>query len=397
VSTPTPEPFEQELSEADSPATSPVYTTTVTNNNRRAELARQKKQETARQKKRQSIGLCQPPVTAEVAERVAYSTIMPHDEAHIAWIIMQSMGEGSDFYSEAKTPYRTASHMLAKARAVGSRETWYNVATFLQSWRERGTPVPSRSAVTTSALSSQRELQRTGLNDCDLVFEQAWYTSHDCERRMASVMIEYRWSMALLGRAYANKIVQIQHSDQPPSNVMSRSRGGQGTVKGQAIDTLLRRISPDFTATDRKAFGKRLVRAKRWYLAAETLGWGILCLMPTDLVSNNWVEKDLRAAEWSLWLTVVKKVNLDACNASIAFDNWVGTEGIQGGPIQSSDTLSIEAEGPTVVYEVEEIADSADEEGDNSAEECTTPSSKSTARPLRQLTLLELFSPQCVV
>jgi hypothetical protein len=53
------------------------------------------------------------------------------DEVYIAWIFKQSMGESSNFYSEAKTLYRIVSYILAKARVVENLDTWYTIATFL--------------------------------------------------------------------------------------------------------------------------------------------------------------------------------------------------------------------------------------------------------------------------
>lgn len=391
--TPRPGPSTQEQSPVQSPEApepSPVHITTVTNNNRRAEQTREKKRAAAVERKRQSLGLEEPANSAEPAEKIAYRTIAPADDPDIAWIIKQPVGKDCDFYTKTKSPYRTACSMLAKARAIGSQPTWYNVATFLQAWRERGTPVPSRNTAIDGAVSSQMARRAHSANGCDGVFQQAWHMSHYCEQQMATVMIEYRWAMALLGRAYANKVGRIQQNN--PSS--SRGRDGRGAVKSEAIDSLLLLVHPASTSEERKPFVRRLNRATRWYQAAETLGWGSLCLMPTDVVSTNWVEKDVLAHEWSIWLNLIQRVNKDACAASIALDNWLGAEGIQGGPIQGKEMLCIEQKGAPVVCEVEEIADSADEEGSDSDFECTSRSVKSASRPLRQLTLLELFKPQ---
>jgi hypothetical protein len=305
----------------------------------------------------------------------------------MAWIIKQPVGTDSTFYTYTKFPYKTASTMLNKARAVGNAATWSHASAFLQSWRARGTPVPSHTTDRSSTGLSQLTLQDSAAHSCDAHLEYAWRISHYCEQHMATVLIEYRWAMALLGRAYANKICRIEQEDHATGR-NARSRHGQGPVKTRAIDSLLQLTH---LPSDRKTLVKRLTRATRWYDAAKALGWGILCLMPTDIVSTRWVEKEVLAHEWSIWLELIKRVNKDAYTVSMAMDDWLGTEGIQGGAIQSKEILYIEEKGPAVVYEVEEVADSTNEDGESDVE--STTQSVSSAQPLRQLTLLELFRP----
>jgi hypothetical protein len=40
-------------------------------------------------------------------------------------------------------------------------------------------------------------------------------------------------------------------------------------------------------------------------MISQTLGWGILCLMPHDMVTNYWVERVLLVAELRIWLDVI--------------------------------------------------------------------------------------------
>ncbi|KAF1924226.1 uncharacterized protein M421DRAFT_20932, partial [Didymella exigua CBS 183.55] len=95
----------------------------------------------------------------------------------------------------------------------------------------------------------------------------------------------------------------------------------------------------------------------RWYEAAKQLGWGMLCLMPHDIITNSWVENDLRIRFWHIWLELVVKVNPVAHKASGALDNWLSLEGISGGSISGKATLSIEANSLAPVTQVEEIKD----------------------------------------
>jgi hypothetical protein len=259
--------------------------------------------------------------------------------------------------------------MLAQARAVGTPCTWQNVAVFLQAWRESGSPVSERS---TAVVSSQRTLlQRRGRGDA---FQRAWHMSCVAEDRLATIIIEYRWAMAFLGREYHAKIRELDDD--------------RRYARTQVIDRLWVEIQPNGTKQDRKRFVRRLTQATRWYQVADTLGWGSLCLLP-DSVSNKWV-KDVPAHAWPLWLDLIKRVNPDACAASKALDAWIGNEGIQGGPIQGREKLYIEEKGSA--SQVEEVVDSTDEE--SSDVESSAEPVKSSARRLRQPTLLELFRPQ---
>jgi hypothetical protein len=53
------------------------------------------------------------------------------------------------------------------------------------------------------------------------------------EYRLAAVYIEYRWVMAFLGRAYANKVASLQRESV------------KGNVRSKAITTLLQAVTLD--------------------------------------------------------------------------------------------------------------------------------------------------------
>ncbi|KAF1343750.1 hypothetical protein EJ07DRAFT_147965 [Lizonia empirigonia] len=113
----------------------------------------------------------------------------------------------------------------------------------------------------------------------------------------------------------------------------------------------------------------------RWYTVTQLLGWGSLTLMPHDHIPNSWIESTLRNGELDVWAQLVKKENPDVYTASRALEAWLGPEGIAGGSISKKQTLSIEAEAPATIYEVDEIQDS---EGDE-MEEDLEPSQSQTA------------------
>jgi hypothetical protein len=94
------------------------------------------------------------------------------------------------------------------------------------------------------------------------------------EYRLAAVHIKYRWAIAFLERAYANKVASLQR------------KSVKGNVRSKAITALLQAVTLDnYQPTDsvRGTFKLRLNRASQWYYAANTLGWGCLCLMPENI------------------------------------------------------------------------------------------------------------------
>lgn len=384
-------------------------TTTTTNHNRRAERERDKKLEVSRTKKRFDLGLVEPGDKASLQERAAYASIARQDESTIAWIIKQPVSDDSsvDFYNAARTPYFTACTLLERARALGNHASRYHAAQFLQAWRERGSAFRSqgRPDGSQSSLDSDQSAKRKSdqllvllgkKHAADFAFCFAWDMCNRSEGEMAAVHIEYRWAAALLGQAYVNKIAQIKQDDMSSSNDRTRNRYGKGPVRKEALVALLELVSLNPTDKDRLVFRKRLAKAMRWYTVTQLLGWGSLTLMPHDRIPNSWIESTLRNGELDVWAHLVKKENPDVHTASRALEAWLGPEGIAGGSISKKQTLSIEAEAPATIYEVEEIQDS---EGDEMEEDLEPSQSQKAptvplpARSLRQLTLLELFCP----
>jgi hypothetical protein len=255
-------------------------------------------------------------------------------------------------------------------------------------------PRPTALAPSTQLAGTASGLAEASPPDAiDDAFRRAWGTVNHYEGQLAAVHIQYRWAMAFLGRAYADKIALLEQEDQLAGRGQSRSRNGRGNLRTEARTALLPLVYGEATGREKTIFKKRLQRATRWYEAADRLGWGSLCLMPYDEITNTWVEQTLRVGEWNIWLMLVKKVNPDAYTASKALDSWLGSESILGGSIDGKETLQIEAELPTTLYGVEEVQDSEDDEDVARTQSSAIDLSTESARPLRQRTLTELFRP----
>ncbi|KAE8852599.1 hypothetical protein PTNB73_10544 [Pyrenophora teres f. teres] len=340
---------------------------------------------------------------ADAKEKAAYTSITQKDESVVAWIIKQPVSEETDFYSSTQTPYLTACTLLEKARVLGNQSSQYHAAQFLQAWRERGSPfrgggelAGSQSKMHTGARCLQLLSVR---DDADREFCFAWNMCTRYEAELVAVHIESRWASALLGQAYSKKIAQIRHNDFISSNDRTRNRYGKGPVRTEAIAALVELVSPNATEKDKQVFKRRLGQAMRWYSISQELGWGILTLIPHDEIPNRWIERTLRVGQLDVWMKLLNKERQDICVASKALESWLGPEGIAGGPISEKKTLSIEAEAPATIYEVEEIQDSEDDKTNNSVDNSVRkrtqalPKSPTPAPRLRQLTLLELFHP----
>lgn len=395
----------------------PALVTTVTNNNRRAERVRKQRAEVKQVKKMQDLGLLKPAENAPKAELGAYTSIVNEDGPLIAWVIKQpvktykdgrGLEDGDVFYHATKAPYATALGMLNKARAIGNAKSQASAAAFLKSWREYGTPFVAQDpeAGRLPPSSSRRPLrwaQKSLFGHLShSALASAWRLCDRYEQELDVMHIKYRWAMAFLGQAYAEKIDEIKRLDAASSTSASTShdRGGKGKVNSEAITALLGAVSS--TPTDKPdkqqmaKYRKRLHHANRWYRAVEKLGWGILCLMPHDIITNSWVENDLRVGAWDVWLDLVVRANPNAHSASKALEEWLGSEGITGGSISSKKTLSIEASALEPATQVTAVEDSEDDADDDDVELVLSQISAASPKPVRQwrqLTLVELCKP----
>jgi hypothetical protein len=389
-----------DMEQAEGSASKEHAQVTITNNNRRTDQAIARKVDAVKQRKKIGLGLMKPAESAPRMEQLAYASIAQKDEPVVAWIIKQDINSEPFIYS-VPSPYATACTLLEKAQLVGNPTSQASAAAFFQSWRKHGTPFAApeplaiRSLTTTrSRFSSSQSCVRAMHQN---VLSAAWEFCDRYEQEIDVFHIRYRWAMAFLGQAYAAKVDEIKKADAAASNDTTHNRYGRGKVSSEAINALLQELSLPETPDDRQRFRKRLGRATRWYEAAKALGWSILCLMPYDKVSTNWVESDLRLGPWHVWLELVPKVNPNACSASRALDEWLGSEGIAGGSISEKEMLCIEASEAEPLTQIEEVEDSevtSDSEDEREpVRHYAASTSPAPVQHLRQLTLLELCKP----
>lgn len=113
------------------------------------------------------------------------------------------------------------------------------------------------------------------------------------------------------------------------------------------------------------AFNARLKRSRRWFQAAQTLGWGFLVLIPTATITPHWVEQTLRMAEWDIWLRLVERVNPVAVQACRDFEAWAGPAALQNGSIQDAKRLRLEQQLNLRIHEVPDTDSNSDSDSDS--------------------------------
>lgn len=402
------------------------HVTTVSNHNRRAERARAKRREETRAKEKVARGLAPPPPGVPRKERSAYDAIEVDDEAHVSWLLKQPVKGETDLFSSTQAPYVQAAAMLEKARSIGNASSRASAAAFLRSWRVQGTPFEQASATTpSSAPAASAASNHSGITQMQplsstartsaATLVSAWSLCDRYEQELDVMHIRYRWAMAFLGKVYTEKMAQIREED-CSARLSARNRHGKGKVSSEAINAIIATISANPDRKQRLQFRRRLHYALRWYSAASELGWGMLCLMPHDVVTNTWVQNELQVRHWHIWLQLVIRVNKEACDASTELEAWLGSEGLSGGSICGKATLALEeaslAGQPHTYTQVTEVDDSEEEEEEVSStsscgveedvaegnptwqEEEIGNSNAGLVRHLCQPTLLELMRPQ---
>lgn len=349
------------------------------------------------------MGLVPPLATAPGKEHGAYASIPQQDEPLVSWILKQPVDKDRDLHAAVAAPYTMATSMLAKARAIGNPTSRASAAAFLQSWRKQGTPFAQDKGDAPPPASSRTRWSPSSSAAPQSALSAAWSLCDRYEQELDIIHIKYRWAMALLGKAYADKMDDIRSGKELDVSPQERKQG-KNKVSSRAMDALLPRLALTLKShEDRTRYKARLHRGIRWYKAAKQLGWGMLCLMPHDAVSNSWVENDLRVGHWHIWLHLLPKVNPDAYEASMALDAWLGSEGVSGSSISDKEQLMIELDAQPSRPQLEEVDDSEDSNSEDSNSDVDghvepAPSRTATKSPapaglMRQLTLLELCKP----
>lgn len=382
-------------------AASPVYHTTVSNNMARAAKRREKNQQEREVKRKSSIGLYQPPASANAVEQAIFNSITKADEDAFSWLFKQPVqttkAESPILFQDAiSEPYKVASSLVKKANLVGSEAAWKGAADFINTWRHSGSPFQDVPSLPSSQLAGRRSLlpwsQPKSIVSqsisVDTMLRRAFTMAEHFEKKAAVAQLQYRWTMAFLGYSYTKKIESLREEDKLHNGSKGR-RNGKGSIRTEAMDTIMESVGS--TTLSRANFRRYIASGMRWWEAASTLGWGGILSLPCDDISRNWVEKELTAGLWHVWLGFVKHTRLDIYIAGKEFETWLGIDGIEGGSLIGKETLRIEK----FLEKIEEVQDS-DEESCTLSQQPESQQSEweRPTKALLQMKLTDLFKPQ---
>lgn len=304
-----------------------------------------------------------PPASAPAAEHETHRSFAhSQDVPIIAWIVEQPTGP-HNFFESAALPYTTAKAMLSAARALGNTTAQLQATYFVRNWRQSGHPLRMAGSVS-GPLALLSRIEADGNHGSGIgsgsssaqQLELAMSAITVSEAITATAGVAYRWGMASLGQQYHSRISQLRQAcpAMPDKQLQTAAK-----------ESLWHERSANSTWTW-NAFSMRLKRSRRWRDAVETLGWGILLLIPTDIVTRNWVEQTLRAAHWRIWLELVQRVNPDATGASRDFDAWLGPSRSMHGSLDGTATLTFEL---TKGSRLAEVPDSDDDKDSDESED----------------------------
>lgn len=192
--------------------------------------------------------------------------------------------------------------------------------------------------------------------DTDATFRYAYDLCTVYDLSTAVVPIRRRW--ALPTRAEWNMVTSTDRS---------RNSYGKGQKRAETRTYLLNLVHPAATESMRQQFKARVKRAHHFYTLVHGLGWGTLVMIPPEDVTDVWLGKSLHVDQLQVFVGLVRREQPDLYFASKVLEVWLGLDAIAGGLNSGKQTLSIEAEAPVAVYDVEEIPDSKDDDLDDEA------------------------------
>ena len=275
----------------------PEYITTVGNINSRKERERRIRLENT---------LSDVFVTKE--EDDMQDTYIRENGTKLAWLAKQSdcVGIGR----------QEASALVYRASAIGSREAVENLKAILAHWRKNGTldlnrqTASSQSLVTFTSTSQNINVALSG-------FRKAFFNLATIEATGIIFEILYRHHLAHLYDCYRNAEALL---DSTPSTARGRGVSDASFVKKQLFKALYPSAdTPSSSLANPSApsgkqwryFTKCLAKGYRWYCMRETLGSGILALIPTSKVPHSFVER-LSSAMFKVLLDLINRFYPDA-------------------------------------------------------------------------------------
>lgn len=205
--------------------------------------------------------------------------------------------------------------MLDFALAIAGAKSAAEWQTYFAAWRKSG-GLASRPVSRDAGLQKHLEQYPTAV--------QHFYHSYNrVETSMVTDMwraITHRFAMKDLWAAFQTAVTHVRLEDLPPARTGAKLITRQRQYLFLVLHPEL--VGYDLSKPDKHVksmldvYGEQLKFAKRWHTLAETLGMGVLGLIPNRVVSNHWIQKKLRVPEFAVWLQVIRQWNPRVIEAS---------------------------------------------------------------------------------
>jgi hypothetical protein len=208
--------------------------------------------------------------------------------------------------------------MMQRAKAVAGVESAEDWQEYLEAWRQHGSLT---SRPTSSALGHAQRMVSKELEGLATAYSRV--ASFDMTDSFRA--ITRRYHLVGLWTAYqtAEEATATSTRDWP------QGRGHDKRTYRKRV--LFVHLHPEvgvpaqgnwatvYRGEDWTKFSRALTAAHRWHDFAETLGIGVLAMVPERIVPSKWVERDLKNEEFAIWLRAIAHFRPGARNAG---RNW---------------------------------------------------------------------------
>jgi hypothetical protein len=278
-------------------APEPEYITTVGNVNRRKERERRKRLENI---------LSNVFVTEE--EDDMQHAYVRENGTKLAWLAKQPDCRGIG--------RQEASALVYRASTIASGEAIENLKAVLAHWRKNRTVDLNRQTASSQSLVTLASTSQN-INTALSGFRKAFFNLATIEATGILQDILYRHHLAYLYDCYRNAEALL---DRTPSITRRRGVSDASLVKKQLFDALYPSTNiPSLSLVDSSApsgkqwryFTKCLAKGHRWHCMRETLGSGVLALIPTSKLPHSFIER-LSSAMFKVFLDFITRFYPDA-------------------------------------------------------------------------------------
>lgn len=220
-----------------------------------------------------------------------------------------------------------ASALVYRASAIASGEAIENLKAVLTHWRKNHTMDLNRQTASSQSLVTFTSTSQN-INTALSGFRKAFFDLATIEATGILQDILYRHHLAYLYDCYRNAEALL---DRTPSTTRRRGVSDAALVKKQLFNTLYPSTDiPSSSLVDSSApsakqwryFTKCLAKGHRWHCMRETLGSGILALIPTSKLPNSFIER-LSSPMFKVFLDLITRFYPDAIKFGRLIEHFI--------------------------------------------------------------------------